>query len=151
MIGSRTDCIRWLWEQDDSGQYECKKKRKRRSLTANAYYWAMANMLGRTLGISDTEVHLQMLRDYAPAEVLSLRASVNPSDYTPYWDQISLEMVDGEERREIMAYKRSSEMDSSEFAKLIEGLRYECESQGLNVKTPAEIAQLEFIEGKKDG
>lgn len=148
MRGSLYECIAYLTECDPAKRYEVKEVKRRRSLTQNAYYWAMLNKLARVLGMGDTEVHLNMLREYGVAELMSLAPEVPAGDYFKYYDDLGCDFVGGEERRTIKAYKGSSHMDSAEFSRLINGMREECASQGIDVATPEEIARMEFIEGK---
>ena len=131
MKGTLYECIAYLTECDPQKQYEVKEVKKRRSLTQNAYYWAMLNKLARKLRMGDTEVHLNMLREYGVCEVMSLSMSVPAGDYMRF-------------------YKGSSRMDSSEFSCLIEGMREECEAQGIDVATPEEIARMSFTEPERN-
>ena len=147
--GTPRECVMWLMDQQE-GQYEVKRKRKRRSLTQNAYYWAMLNKLARKLRISDTEVHRQMLRDYGVCDVVLLRADINPADYFEYFDAVDAGTIKGVAYKQVKAYKRSSRMDSAEFSCLVDGRRYECEQQGIDVMTPEEIASLRFVEPKEE-
>lgn len=144
MQGSPLECIAHLTGCDPEKRYEVKEVRRRRSLTQNAYYWTMLNELARKLRMSDSEVHLNMLRDYGVCEVMSLSMSVPVDDYFEYYDVMGVDYENGEERRIVKAYKGSSRMDSSEFSRLIDGMREECESQGIDVMTPEEIARLRF-------
>lgn len=50
----------------------------------------------------------------------------------------------------VRVMKGSSQMDSAEFSRLVNGMREECESQGIPVMTPAEIAALRFVEPDND-
>lgn len=90
-----------------------------------------------------------MLRDYGQCDVLSLSMQVEIEDYFKYFDVIGVDYVDGEERRIVKVYKGSSRMNSSEFTQLIQGMRDECESQGIDVMTPEEIARMRFIEPER--
>ena len=45
--------------------------------------------------------------------------------------------------------KGSSEMDSGEFSKLLDGVIQECRQQGIETMTPQEAARLRWIEGEK--
>lgn len=146
MIGTLYQCIAWLSEQDPSKRYEVREHKQRRSLTQNAYYWAMLNKLARKLRMSDSEVHLNMLRDYGVCEVISISVGVPIGSYFKYYDVMGVDYVDGEERRVVKVYKGSSRMDSTEFSHLIDGMRTECVEQGIEVATPEEIARMRFIE-----
>lgn len=150
MIGKLYECIAYLAECDPDKQYEVKEVKRRRSLTQNAYYWAMLNKLARKLHLSDTELHKNMLREYGQCEVFSLSACVPLDDYFTYYDVIGVDYAEGEERRTVKVYKGSSRMDSAEFTHLIEGMRFECEQQGIQVMTPEEISRLRFVEPEKE-
>jgi hypothetical protein len=142
--GNPRELIAWLQEQPEDKVFEVKERRNRRSLTANAYYWSMLNQLARTLGISNTECHMKMLRDYGVSDVMLLRDDINPADYFVYYDEYDAGRIKGVKYKRVTAYKRSSQMDSKEFSSLVDGLRYECESQGIPFMTPEETARLHF-------
>ncbi len=149
MQGTINQCIAYLTECDPNKRYEVKEVKRKRSLTQNAYYWAMLNKLARKLHMGDTEVHLNMLREYGICEVFSLGIEVPLVDYFKYFDVMGVDYIDGEERRIVKVYKGSSRMDSSEFSSLINGMREECISQGIDVATPEEIARMRFIEPER--
>lgn len=146
MRGTAYECIVWLTSQDQEKRYEVKEVRQRRSMTQNAYYWSMLNKLARKLGMPDSEVHLHMLREYGAYEVFSIREDVPVAEYVKYYDVIGTGVAGGKTFKHIRIYKGSSQMDSAEFSKLIDGMRQECEAQGIDVATPQEIASMRFIE-----
>lgn len=145
MQGSPLECIAYLTGLDPAKRYEVKEVRKRRSTTQNAYYWVMLNQLARKLGMPDSEVHLNMLREYGRCEVFTVSVSVPLSDYFNYYDVMGVDWEGGEERRIVKVYKGSSHMDSAEFTCLIDGMREECAAQGIDVATPEEIARMRFV------
>ena len=149
MIGTVPDCVGYLMTADQSKEYEVREARRRRSLTQNAYYWAMLNRLGRVLGMGDSELHLNMLREYGVAEVVSLAMHVPYREYFDYCDELG-EDGGSPARRLVKVYKGSSRMSSLEFSRLIEGMREECEAQGIDVATPEEIARMRFV-GPREG
>lgn len=144
--GTPRELIAWLLDQPMDKRFEVREPGKRRSPTQNAYYWAMLNELARRLRISDAEAHRQMLREYGVCDVVLLRADVEPSDFFEYFDAYDAGTIKGIPYKQVKAYKRSSRMDSSEFSALIDGLRFECEQQGIDFMTPEEIARLRFVE-----
>lgn len=146
MQGSPIECIAYLTRLDPEKTYEVKEVRRRRSMTQNAYYWAMLNKLARALRMSDSEVHMNMLREYGSCDVLSVSPRVPLGDYFEYYDVIGTDWNGCEEMRTVKVYKRSSAMDSAEFSCLIDGMREECEAQGIDVMTPEEIARLRFAQ-----
>lgn len=138
--------IRWLLEQPADKVFSIKEHRPRRTLTQNAYYWVLLNKLAAELGMSDSEVHLNMLRDYGVCDVFSVREDVPFEDYFKYCEEIGKGEVNGRRFRHIKVYKGSSKMDSKEFTRLLNGMREECMLQGIDVMTPAEIAAMEYVE-----
>ena len=143
-VGTPKEIIAWLLDQPQDKAFEVKERRRKRSLTANAYYWSMLHELARKLGISRTECHKQMLREYGVSDVVLLRADIEPADYFKYFDLYDAGVIKGTRYKRVTAYKRSSQMDSKEFSGLIDGLRFECEQQGIPFRTPEEVARLHF-------
>jgi len=142
--GTPPELIDWLAEQPQDKAFEVKELRGKRTHTQNSYYWAMLNELARTLGISNAECHRNMLREYGVSDVVLLRSDIDPADYFEYFDQFDAGWIKGVRYRRVTAYKRSSHMDSKEFSQLIDGLRFECEQQGIPFMTPEETARLHF-------
>lgn len=131
--------------------FDLKERRKSRSRTQNAYYWAMLNQLARALGMGDMEVHKHMLAEYGVREVVYLREDVPEGDFFEYCDVVGRGLIKGQEFKTVHVYKRSSRMDSGEFSRLIDGMRDECAAQGIPVATPEEIARMEFVEPAQEG
>lgn len=148
MRGSPSELVTWLESADPSKTYEVKEARHGRSLTQNAYYWAMLNKLARKLGMPDAEVHMNMLRDYGRFEVLAVNDGVPLGDYFRYYDVVSRDAA--MQQVIVKVYKGSSRMDSSEFSSLVNGMRDECEAQGIEVMTPEEIARMRFVEPERN-
>lgn len=146
MVGTILECVAWLTEQDPEKRYEVKQLRRRRSLTQNAYYWVMLNKLARKLHMPDSEVHLNMLREYGVHEVFSLLDDIPIDGYFRYYDVIGKGMLNGRLFKHVKVYKGSSHMNSKEFSHLIDGLREECVLQGIDVATPHEIARMKWVE-----
>ena len=147
MIGTPQAIAAWCWEQDADAIIEAKVKRPKRSLTANAYYWAMLNQLAAKLRMPDDEVHRWMLRDYGACDVFTVRSDVPVGDYFRYFDEVGTGVLNGRVYRHVKAFKGSSEMDSAEFSRLVDGMRQECEAQGIPFMTPEEVATLRFVGG----
>lgn len=150
MIGNAQAIIAYLFQQNDNKKlYEIREKRNRRSLTQNAYYWALLNQLANAIGMSSDECHKLMMRRYGVHEVVSLLSEIDPSGYFKYYDQMGYGYVDGKRFTHYRIYKGSSQMDSKEFATLLEGVRSECEEVGIVTLTPEEISRLKFVENGK--
>ena len=147
MIGNAQAIIAWLFEQDKEKIFEIKEKKKKRSLTANSYYWSLLNQLASIVRMDNQECHFLMLKRYGQYEVVSIRSDVSLHSYFKYYEEIGKGKVNGKEFTHYKIYKGSSQMDSKEFAILLDGVRSECEEVGIPTLTPSEIAQLKFIGG----
>lgn len=148
MIGNAKTIIQWLFDQQDAEKlYEIKEKKSKRSLTANAYYWSLLNQLASVMRMDNKECHFLMLKRYGQYEVVSIRSDVSLHGYFKYYEKIGKGTVNGKEFTHYKIYKGSSQMDSKEFAILLDGVRSECEVVGIPTLTPSEIAQLKFIGG----
>lgn len=122
------------------------KWRNKRSLNANAYYWELLGKLAECLDTSTEELHRQYLTqdygtfDYVDDEPIQIKTK-------PYVDVDKLGYFRwiGEDNGDFvwMKCKGSSEMDSKEFSRLLNGVIYECQLQGIETMTPDELARLE--------
>lgn len=147
-VGTPREVINWLLGQDMDKTYAVKEQRKRRSLTQNGYYWALADKLSAALRIGKHEVHELMLKRYAPTEVVTVLKEVPLQDYFEHCEVFAEGTLNGKEYNHVRIYKGSSKMDSAEFARLLDGIRDECEQQGIQTMTPSEMAALPFVEPK---
>ena len=148
MRGTALECIQWLASQEPTKRFEVTEEtsKKKRSLTQNAYYWVMLNKLAARLRMSDSELHKNMLRDYGVCDVFSILDSIPIDGYFKYYDVIGHGYVNGRRFKHVKVYKGSSHMTSSEFSRLIDGMREECVLQGIDVMTPQEIAEMRWVE-----
>ncbi len=144
--GDRATCVAFLMGAEDGPTYTVGVVKRKRTLTQNAYYWAMLGKLSNVLGIPQDELHERMLDDYGVCDVLCVVAHVPLDAYFEHYRIMSEYEQDGARWRMVKALKGSSKMDSTEFGRLIDGMREECELQGIDVMTPEEIAKLRFIE-----
>ena len=142
MIGKPLEIINYLWQQDKEKCFEIKEYHKKRSLSANNYFWLLINEIGNALKISKDEVHLRMLKEYGQSEVFSIRSDIDVSRYLKYYEEIGRGKVNGKEFTHYRVFKGSSEMDSLEMSILINGTVSEAEQLGIPTLTPAEIARL---------
>lgn len=147
MIGNAQAIIAWLFEQDKDKIFEIKEKKKKRSLTANSYYWSLLNQLASVMRMDNQECHFLMLQRYGQYEVISVRSDIDLQGYFKYYKEIGHGTVQGKDFCHYKIYKGSSQMDSKEFSILLDGVRSECEEVGIPTLTPSEIAQLKFIGG----
>ena len=128
---------------------EIKKYRVKRSLSANAYCWVLIEKIAEKMNKSKEEVYIEMLKDYGTIAVdsegkkliFSVKASIDISKYFKYYKEMGLSK-DGNFKH-YYVIKGSSEYDSKEMNRFIDGIIQECKSLGIETMTPEEIARLE--------
>lgn len=145
MIGNAEKIIQWLFQQDREKIFEIKEKKAKRTLTQNAYYWVLLHELAKALKIDNDTAHKMMLERYGVYEVISVQSGIDLTGYFKYFDEIGRGAVNGKEFTHYKIYKGSSQMDSKEFAALLDGLISDCEEMGIPTLTREEIAKLKYI------
>lgn len=144
MIGHKKDLINYLLEQEDDKIFEIKEKKSKRTLTQNSYYWKLVNEIANKVNISKEEVHFDLLRNYSQREYFSCLSEVNIGQYYKYYDTKSTFIHNGKKFVSFIAYKRSSELDTKEFIKLLDGTIQECEGLGIPTLTDEEIKNMKL-------
>ena len=138
MTGNAKYVTTWLKYQDPETVWEVKEAKKKRSLTQNSSYWVLIGQLGKVLNLGNHELHLAMLRDYSTPEEVVTRPEVDLLKYMKY-----AEVEEQTDRwTKWLVYKGSSDMDTKEFTRLLDGLIQTCKDVGIETMTPAELALL---------
>ena len=145
MVGNGETIIRWLYHQDQEKIFEIKEKKKKRSLSQNAYAWELITQIGNILRKSKEEVYLEMLRDYGQNEIVSILSSINPEGYFKYYEEIGTGVVNDKEFTHYKIFKGSSEFDSKEMTIFIDGIINECKELGIETMTPEQISALRLV------
>lgn len=146
MIGNAEKIIQWLFQQNREKIFEIKEKKAKRTLTQNAYYWVLLHELAKALKIDNDTAHKMMLERYGVYEVISVLNGIDLTGYFKYFDEIGSGTVNGKQFTHYKIFKGSSQMDSKEFAVLLDGLISDCEEVGIPTLTREEIAKLKYIE-----
>lgn len=142
MIGEKETVLRWLQDQP-AGRYECNKAKRKRTLTQNSYYWALLSELAGALGLSNDELHFQLLKRYSTPQPFVTFKNVDVSKFMRYYEK----RAENDRCISYLFYTPSSEMDTKEFKRLLDGLISECQEVGINTLNADEIALLK--EGKQ--
>lgn len=142
MVGTIEKVIQWLFKQDKNKLYEVKEVKKKRSLNANNYFWEMTTQLANVLRKSKEELYFELLQRYGQSEMVSVIANVDVKPYFKYYTEAGQSVLNGKLFKHYKVYKGSSEMDTREMSILIDGLVSECEEQGIETKSKAEIDSL---------
>jgi hypothetical protein len=142
MIGTSQEVIAWLFEQDHDKVFEIKEHKEKRSLTANAYAWALIGKIADALRTSKDEVYLSMLKRYGQSEMVSVVSSIDVTGYFKYFEAVANTTLQGKEFTHYRVFKGSSEYDSREMAVLIDGIVSEAHELKIETLPPAEVERL---------
>jgi len=130
--------------------------RKKRSLTANAYYWQLIAKLAGVLQVSNARLHNTMLRRYGQPYVIGgelVHAVIPDTDdaekkiledeheHLKPTSQVR-EYADGSLRRTYILLRGSHDYDTAEFSRLIGGLVDDCKEAGIETLPPEELARM---------
>lgn len=137
MIGEKETVLRWLQDQP-AGRYECNKAKRKRTLTQNSYYWALLSELAGALGLSNDELHFQLLKRYSTPQPFVTFKNVDVSKFMRYYEK----RAENDRCISYLFYTPSSEMDTKEFKRLLDGLISECQEVGIDTLTPVEVARM---------
>lgn len=133
-----------------------KTLKRKRSLSANAYYWILVGKLAGVMHISNSHCHNLLLRRYGAIQTIDGERVVCflPDTDEAYNGALEAEKYhvkptsavkvfkDGNPRRMYLMLKGSSEYDSGEMSRLINGVVDECKQVGIETLTPREIEQM---------
>lgn len=142
MIGFSLELIAWLSQQKTDVKFEVTEYHPKRSLSANAYAWALINKIADAQRMSKEDVYLQMLKDYGQSEFVSVLSNIDVKGYFKYYEEYGKGHVEGREFTHYKVYKGSSEYDSKEMAILIDGIVQEAKALDIETRTPAEIDEM---------
>lgn len=141
-IGKAEEIVKWLFNQPRDVVFEIRRHRERRSLTANAYAWALIGKIADVLRASKEDVYLRMLKHYGQSEMVSVVSTVNVDGYFKYYEVVGEATLQGKGFTHYRIYKGSSEYDSREMAILIDGIISEAKDLEIETLPPAEIERL---------
>lgn len=126
--------------------------REKRSLDANSYYWVLLDKIAGVLGSTKEEVHEIMLHRYGTYDLLDDERPITITLST----EVDIGRLDGHytaykgsEDGKFMSFiklKGSSEMNTEEFAHLLDGTIYEAKQMGIETLTPTELERIKQIE-----
>ena len=130
------------------------KLNEKRSLSANAYFWKLCDLIAKAIGSDKDTVYLLMLRDAGvfdyyelPVEASELiQAHYRYSEEDYRYKRLLVHPETGEELETefvaIKCYKGSHEYDSKQMAELINQTVYVANELGIDTLTKEEIDNL---------
>lgn len=142
MRGTVKQLVPYMMTLDDDKIYEIKEYKEKRNLDQNAKYWKLLNELALTLKISIEKLHFKMLKDYSQRYEILV-----PSDSElrgiEYYEKKSNIIKNSKEFSVYYVFTPSHELNTKEFALLLQGLCDECKEQGIETLSPDELKRLE--------
>lgn len=148
MIGTIKELIPRMLQLDETKEYEVKEHKKKRSLNANAYYWVLVNKMADALNQSKEFIHLSMLKQYGQRYVICVPYDTPIESLIKYYEQDGVRKQGDMLFKTYNVYKQSSEMNTYEMAKLIDGVVYEAQSMGIETMPPDELEHLKSMWGE---
>ena len=145
MIGNKKQIIEWLNSQEDK-LFEIKEHKDKRSLNANSYFYVLQNKLADYIQVSNEELHFEVLKQYSDVTLVTLPKTSNIEGLIKYYEVYKEGKIKGNDVVIYKVYRPSSEMDTKQFSRLLDGMIRECKSVGIETMTPDEIAKLEGYE-----
>ena len=135
--------------KDADVEVSIRKWRQHRSGNANAYFHLLVNEIAAATGQSDEEVKRRLVVDYGAVARdedgkimgMKLPPSVDVDRIYPYTRLYETREENGKPMNCYLIYKRSSWMDSSEMARLIDGAVQDAKALGIDTDTPEEKAR----------
>ena len=128
-----------------------KEYREKRSLNANAYFHVLCDKLRQRLGISMARCKNHLIASYGQFEMIGDEPMIYktnaPEDYmmemeTLHTNCVRISEEKGKQVYFYRVYRGSHTYDSKEMNLLIKGTVQECEIQGIETMTPAEIDRM---------
>ena len=140
MKGTPLILIEWLYSKDKEQLFEIKKYKKQRNKEQNSKYWKLLSELSLKTKIGIEELHFDMLKNYSTRYEALIPAETKIRGIE-YYERKSKILKDGKEFIVYHIYTPSHELNTEEFSILLQGLCQECESQGIDTRSPEEIAR----------
>lgn len=132
-------------QQDRDYDITIKVYRERRSLTANAYFHKLCNLIATKLNASDETIKKHLVNSYGavaewdgvPAEI-RIPKTADPTDYYPYCVWLK---SDGD-RNVFLLKKQTHCMTSAELSHVIDGAQDEARALGIETLSDDELRRL---------
>lgn len=121
---------------------EIKNSTKKRSLTANNYFWVLADEIAKKLNTTKDEVYQKAIEDVGVFVDTTLSAEALPK-FKETWEAQGLGFICkvdyvGRWSAEVRLYYGSSRYNTEEMKRLLDWIIEEAEGQGIETLTPNE-------------
>lgn len=139
--------VRQAVTQNEEMEVIIRKKRKRRSLDANAYLWVLCDKIAQKLLSTKEEVYRKLIHDVG---VFDYIAVVNKAveKFVSNWQSKGIGWIAEVEEsklegcKKVCVYYGSSTYDTKEMSRVIDEAVHYAKSMGIETMTPDEIEEL---------
>ena len=134
-------------------EVEIKQYRKKRSLTANSYFWVLVDKIAKVIRSTPDEVYIQMLTRYGQreAELLSVIEAGAEMIYRAtknHCVEVGESELKGKTFKHLAILIGSSEYDTKQMAILIDGIVSECKLLDIETMSERELNSLKASWGR---
>lgn len=149
------EIVEALQNSDKPHEIEIREIKKKRSLNANNYSWALTDKLSDKLivcgvKLSKEQMHAEMIFRYGQVAlddngeqvVYSTAQEAKLPEFFPYAKAIRESELNGKTFTHYRIYRGSHTYNTKEMSIFISGIVEECKEQGIETMTPAELALL---------
>lgn len=130
------------------GEYEITKQRKKRSLDANSFMWALCEKIGKELSMSSIEVYKNAIRECGVYTPLPIRNDA-VEEFSRIWAAhgIGWFIVVADDSKIpgyklVLAYNGSSTYDTKQMSRLIDSLVQDANALGIDIMNERERSLL---------
>nr|DAW56634.1 MAG TPA: NinB protein [Bacteriophage sp.] len=122
--------------------------RKRRSLDANAYCWALIDKLAEKMGLSKAEIYRSAIKEIGGVSNTVCAQDFAVKTLRRDWEKNGLgwqtdvfpSKIKG--CTNVVLYRGSSDYDTAQMSRLIDFVVQDCKAVGIETATPEELARL---------
>lgn len=130
------------------GEYELRKITKKRSIDANAYFFVLADKLAAALNIPKEEIYRNCIKDIGGVSEIVCVKTEAVEKLCEGWRHNGLgwqtETFESKIKgcTNVVLYYGSSTYNTAQMSRLIDRIVEDCKIQGIETRTPEEIANM---------
>lgn len=142
------EALKWLVGFREGKEYEITQIRPRRSLDANAYAWVLLDKLSAALGYPKTELYRRYIKEVGGCSDMVCVRNQAVDHLCREWSKKGLGWQTDtmpskhEGYTRVVLYYGSSTYDREQMSRLIDLIKQDCTSVGIEVKSEEEIESL---------
>ena len=147
---THAEALRFALKNDPfkPGEFDIVRRRKRRSLEANAYMWALCSEIADVVGCTKEEVYRRNIREGNEYTPLPIKA-IAVEEFSRIWEAHGVgwfcDVIDDSKLpgyKLVFAYHGSSAYDTKQMSRLIDRVKADAESVGIIPLPPEQVAAM---------